>query len=172
MVPNTNLQHSLIGISGWSGSGKTTLIEKLVPILIDHGLRVNVVKNSHHNVELEPPHKDSARIRRAGAAEVLLTSPFRFVITHELRNEKEPPLKELLSRMQSADITLVEGFRNEAIPHLEVYRPILGKQPMYLENRHIKAVASDTPQPQNLPLNMVWLNLNNINQIAKWILNQ
>ncbi|MGN0918479.1 MAG: molybdopterin-guanine dinucleotide biosynthesis protein B, partial [Oxalobacter sp.] len=69
-------RHPLIIISGWSGSGKTSLLEQAVPLLIDRGLKINVVKSSHHDVELEPPHKDSARLRRTGAAEVLLSSPY------------------------------------------------------------------------------------------------
>lgn len=163
-------RYPLIGIAGWSGSGKTTLLEKTIPLLIAKGLRVNVVKSSHHDVELEPPHKDSARMRRAGAAEVLLTSPYRFVIAHEMHGEKEPSLTELLSRMQEADLTLVEGFRDESIPKLEIYRPALGKAPIYPNNHTIEAVASDTPRPENLRQGVVWLDLNNPSQIVNWLL--
>lgn len=163
-------RHPIIGISGWSGSGKTTLLEKIVPLLIQSGLKVNVVKSSHHDVELEPPHKDSARLRHAGACEVLLTSPYRFVIAHELREEKEPTLTELLCRMQQADITLIEGFRNEPIPRLEIYRPALEKEPMYPDNQYIEAVASDISRPENLRDGLVWLDLNNPTAIVNWIL--
>ena len=163
-------RYPIIGISGSSGSGKTTLLEKTVPLLIDAGLRVNVVKSSHHDVELEPPHKDSARLRRAGACEVLLTSPYRFVIAHELRSEKEPTLTELLSRMQPADLTLIEGFRDEPIPRLEVYRPAAGKAPMYPDNPHIEAVASDMPKPANCRDGILWLDLNKPDAILSWLL--
>ena len=163
-------RYPLIGITGWSGSGKTTLLEQVIPLLSAEGFRVNVVKSSHHNVVLEPPHKDSARMRRAGAAEVLLTSPYRFVIAHELHGEKEPSLTELLSRMQDADLTLVEGFRNEPIPKLEVYRTALGKAPMYPDNPTIEAVASDSPRPGNLRQGMAWIDLNNLPQITNWLL--
>ncbi len=171
-MADLNPRYPLIGISGWSGSGKTTLLEKTVPLLIAEGLKVNVVKSSHHDVELEPPHKDSARLRRAGAAEVLLASPYRFVIAHELRDEKEPMLAELLSRMQEADLTLVEGFRDEPIPRLEVYRPALGKSPMYCDNYAIEAVASDALKPENCRHGVAWLDLNNVQQIADWLLNR
>lgn len=164
-------RHPLIIISGWSGSGKTSLLEQAVPLLIDRGLKINVVKSSHHDVELEPPHKDSARLRRAGAAEVLLSSPYRFAIVHELHGKKEPSLTELLSRMQEADLTLVEGFRDEQAPKLEIYRPALGKTPMYPDNLTIEAVASDAPRPDNIRQGIVWLDLNNIPQIVDWLLN-
>ncbi len=165
-------RHPIIGISGWSGSGKTTLLEKIVPRLIAEGLKVNVVKSSHHDVELEPPHKDSARLRQAGACEVLLTSPYRFVIAHELREEKEPTLSELLDRMQEVDITLIEGFRDEPIPRLEVFRPVLGKTPMYVDNRYVEAVASDTEKPADLRTGIVWLDLNAPETIVQWLLGQ
>lgn len=163
-------RYPLIGITGWSGSGKTTLLEQAVPLLIAEEIRVNVVKGSHHDVTLEPPHKDSARMRRAGAAEVLLTCPYRFVIAHELHGEKEPTLTELLSRMQEADLTLVEGFRNEPIPKLEIYRPALGKAPMYPDDSTIEAVASDAPMPADLRQGVAWLDLNNLPQIVNWLL--
>lgn len=165
-------RYHLIGLSGWSGSGKTTLLEKILPLLYLMGLRVNVIKSSHHDVELEPPGKDSARIRKAGAAEVALVSPYRFMLAHELRNEPEPTLEELLSRMQPADLTLVEGFREAAIPRIEIYRPALGKKPMYPENECIRAVASDVAQPDNLPRAIKWMDLNKENQVVDWILDR
>ena len=165
-------RYHLIGLSGWSGSGKTTLLEKILPLLYLMGLRVNVIKSSHHDVELEPPGKDSARIRKAGAAEVALVSPYRFMLAHELRNEAEPTLEELLSRMQPADLTLVEGFREVAIPRIEIYRPSLGKKPMYPDNECIRAVASDVPQPDNLPRAIKWMDLNKENQVVDWILDR
>ena len=75
----------VFGIAGRSGSGKTTLIEAMLPWMAAQGLRVSVIKHSHHDLELEPPHKDSARFRRAGAHEVMVASPFRYAIVHELR---------------------------------------------------------------------------------------
>ena len=139
----------VIGIIGWSGSGKTTLLEKLLPLLRAHGLRVNVIKHGHHEAMLEPPHKDTARFRAAGAAEVVFASSTRFAIMHELRDEPEPTLEQLLSRLAPSDLTLVEGFRSADIPRLEVYRPELGKSPRYLDEPNIIAVASDQPQPFN-----------------------
>ncbi|MBO4789846.1 MAG: molybdopterin-guanine dinucleotide biosynthesis protein B [Oxalobacter sp.] len=162
-------KNSVIGIIGWSGSGKTTLLEKTIPLLIDAGLKVNVVKSSHHDVELEPPHKDSARLRRSGASEVLLASPYRFAIMHELDGNELPALNALISRMQEADITLIEGFKHERIPKLEVYRPSLGKSPMFPTDNTILAVISDAPRPKDIQENLDWLDLNDTTQVAVWL---
>ncbi len=165
-------RYPLIGLCGWSGSGKTTLLEKILPLLSLMGLRVNVIKGSHHDVELEPPGKDSARIRRAGAAEVMLASPYRYMLVRELRNEKEPTLDALIARMHPADLTLIEGFREAPIPKIEIFRSALGKPPMYIDDPHIKAVASDSAKPDALPHAMHWLDLNKENQVVDWLLNR
>lgn len=147
----------VFGIAGRSGSGKTTLIEAMLPLLAARGLRVNVIKHSHHDLVLEPPHKDSARFRRAGAQEVMVASPFRFAIVHELYEQPEPSLAQQLARLTPADLTLVEGFKHESIPRLEVYRPETGTPALHAQpGSGFVAVASDaaldTPLPC-LPLN-------------------
>ncbi len=134
---------TIFGITGRSGSGKTTLIEAMLPLLRAQCLTVNVIKHSHHRLTLEPPGKDSARVRAAGAAEVMVASPYHYALIRSLDEPREPTLAELLARMSPADLTLVEGFRREAIPRLEVYRPSLGKLAIYPEDPTIVAVASD-----------------------------
>lgn len=161
--------HNLLGVIGWSGSGKTTLLETLVGQLAADGLRINVVKHSHHDVMLEPPHKDSARLRTAGAAQVMIASPFRVAIIRELRGEPEPMLAEQLARLDPADLTLVEGYKWEAIPKLEVQRPSLGHPALYPNDPHIVAVASDAPPPDDLPDNVVWLDLNAPATVLAWL---
>lgn len=159
----------ILGITGWSGSGKTTLLEYLLPQLAAQGLRVNVIKHSHHDLELEPAHKDSARLRAAGAAEVLLASPYRFALIHELRGAPEPTLAEQVARLSAADLTLVEGFKREPIPKLEIHRPALGKPALYLNDADIVAVASDVASPLlSRPLD--WLDLGRREQILAWVM--
>ncbi|QSN63692.1 molybdopterin-guanine dinucleotide biosynthesis protein B [Caballeronia sp. M1242] len=133
----------LFGITGRSGQGKTTLIEALLPWFRAQGLTVNVIKHSHHSIELEPPGKDSARFRRAGASEVLIASPYRYAIFHELNDEAEPPLAALAARLSHADFVIVEGFAREAMPRLEVVRPSTGKDPLYLTDVEVLAIATD-----------------------------
>ncbi len=162
-------QH-IIGIVGWSGSGKTSLLEYLLPRLAIHGLRVNVIKHSHHDLILEPAHKDSARARSAGAAEVLVASPFRFALMHELRGAAEPSLSDHIARMAEADLTLVEGYKWEPIPKIEVYRPAIGQPILYPNDPHVLVVASDTPSPAALPRQLAWLDLNHPEQVLEWLL--
>jgi len=141
----------VFGIAGRSGSGKTTLIESMLPLLAARGLRVNVIKHSHHDFQMEPPGKDSARFRRAGAQEVMVSSPFRYAIVHELREAPEPPLDEQLARLSPADLVLVEGFKQAPIPRIEVYRPAAGKPPLHAEDCNLLAVATDAPLDIGLP---------------------
>lgn len=161
--------HNLLGVIGWSGSGKTTLLETLVSQLAADGLRINVVKHSHHDILLEPPHKDSARLRMAGAAQVMIASPFRVAVIRELRGEAEPTLAGQLAQLAPADLTLVEGYKWEAIPKLEVQRPSLGHPPLYPNDPHIVAVASDAPAPDDLPDNVAWLDLNAPASVLAWL---
>lgn len=164
-----NPRFTLLGITGWSGSGKTTLLEKLLPLLIALGCRVNVIKSSHHDVQIEPSRKDSARMRAAGAAEVMLSSPHRYMLVHELRGAEVPDLGELAARMKPADITLIEGFREETIPKLEVFRPALGKPAIYPDDEHIIAVASDVSRPKSLSRPVEWLDINHPEKICDWL---
>lgn len=131
----------LFNIAGRSGQGKTTLIEALLAQFRVQGWTVNVVKHSHHALTLEPPHKDSARFRVAGAGEVLIASPFHYAILHELRDEAQPSLEALLARLAPADLTLVEGYTGANLPKLEVVRDT--REPFYPEDGRILALASD-----------------------------
>jgi molybdopterin-guanine dinucleotide biosynthesis protein B len=160
---------STLGVVGWSGSGKTTLLEYLVAQLAARGLRVNVIKHSHHDVLLEPPHKDSARLRMAGAAEVMLASPFRVAIMRELRGTAEPSLAEHIARLAPADLTLVEGYKWEPIAKLEVYRPSLGKPALYPDDGNVVAVASDAPRPDGVHARVAWLDLNQPDAVLSWL---
>ena len=156
----------VLAVVGWSGSGKTTLLEWLVSQLAARGLRVNIVKHSHHDIELEPPHKDSARLRMAGAAEVMIASPYRYAILRELRGEGEPPLAEQIARLAPADLTLVEGYKWEPLPKLEVFRPALGRPPLYVDDPLVVAVASDAPLAAPGP---TWLDLNTPGDVLTWL---
>ncbi len=159
----------VLGVIGTSGSGKTTLLTWLVEQLAGQGLRVNIIKHSHHDIELEPPRKDSARLRMAGAAEVMIASPYRVAIMQELRGAPEPSLAEHLARLSPADLTLVEGYKWEPLPKLEVYRPSVGKPALYPDDANIVAVASDIARPEGVAASVIWLDLNRPEQVLAWI---
>jgi molybdopterin-guanine dinucleotide biosynthesis protein B len=165
-----NTPKNVFGIAGYSGSGKTTLLEKLLPRITALGLRVSVIKHAHHTFDIDKPGKDSYRHREAGASEVLLASSQRWVMMNELRGAPEPTLQEYLSHFSPCDLILVEGFKQEAIPKLEVHRPANGKPPLWPENSHIVAVACDEPLASPLPAHLPQLDLNDADAIVRFIL--
>ncbi|SDH31332.1 MULTISPECIES: molybdopterin-guanine dinucleotide biosynthesis protein B [unclassified Duganella] len=160
----------VLGVIGTSGSGKTTLLEYLLAQLAAQGVKVNVIKHSHHDLQFEPQHKDSARLRMAGAAEVMVGSPFRYAIIHELRGGPEPTLEEQLARMSPADLTLLEGFKTYAIDKLEVYRLETGREPLYPHDQRVVAVAADHARPDGLRDSVAWLDVNQPQQVLAWLL--
>lgn len=141
----------VFGIAGCSGSGKTTLMEKLIPQLNARGLRVSVIKHAHHCFDIDQPGKDTFRHREAGASEVLICCNSRWALMHELRDDPEPALAELLGHLAPCDLVLVEGYKNEPIPKLEVLRQSSGKPPLYPDHDDIVALASDTRVDTELP---------------------
>ena len=156
----------IFGFAGWSGSGKTTLIEKLIPLFVARGLKVSLVKHAHHSFDVDQPGKDSYRHRHAGCSEVLVTSSKRWVLMHELRGAAEPSFAELLNQVSPCDLLLVEGFKREKLPKLEVYRASVGESLLHPQDRDIVAIASDQKIDTNLPQ----LNLDDAPAIASFIL--
>src|SRR6476659_352063 len=135
----------IIGLAGWSGSGKTTLLTKVIPRIVARGLKVSTVKHAHHSFEMDRPGKDSHTHRMAGATEVLVGSANRWAVVHELRGEAEPTLPALLRKASPVDLVLVEGYKGDSHPKLEVYRAANGKPLLHPGDPAIVAVASDTP---------------------------
>lgn len=133
----------LLGLTGWSGSGKTVLLTAMIPLLTARGLRVSTVKHAHSGFDLDQPGKDSHRHRAAGASEVLIASARRWALMHEL-DGPEPGLPELLGRLSPVDLVLVEGFKANPHPKIEVFRPALGQAPLHPGRDDIIAVASDS----------------------------
>ncbi len=156
----------IFGFAGYSGSGKTTLIEKLLPLLTASGLRVSLIKHAHHTFDVDTPGKDSYRHRHAGCTEVLVTSSRRWVLMHELRGAAEPDLNEQLMHLSPCDLVLVEGFKHDPIPKIEVYRAHVGEPLLHPHDKNIVAVASDAPLDTKLPQ----LDLNQPSQVAQFLL--
>ena len=157
----------IMGLAGWSGSGKTTLITKLIPCLLARGLHVSTLKHAHHGFDLDKPGKDSFVHRVAGATEVIISSAKRWAILHELREEPEWDLADLVAKMSLVDLVLVEGFKRDAFPKLEIYRAENGKPLLYPDDSHIVAVACDGPLPDvKIPV----IDLNDIEKIADLLL--
>ena len=137
----------IIGLAGWSGSGKTTLLARVIPVLIARGIRVSTVKHAHHGFDVDVPGKDSHTHRVAGATEVFVSSARRWAQIHELRDEEEPSLGDILARLTPVDLVVVEGYKRHPHPKLEIHRAEVGKPLLQPEDDWIVAVASDGPLP-------------------------
>jgi molybdopterin-guanine dinucleotide biosynthesis protein B len=161
------MQAKVLGIAGWSGSGKTTLITKLIPLLAARGLRVATLKHAHHAFDVDQPGKDSYEHRKAGASEVIVSSARRWVQMHEIGAGAEATLPELLAKVSPCDLVLVEGFKAERHPKLEVYRATVGQPPLHPQDERIVAVASDQPISG---LQIPWVDLNDIPAVADLVL--
>jgi molybdopterin-guanine dinucleotide biosynthesis protein B len=158
----------IFGFAGWSGSGKTTLIEALIPRLVAHGLRVSLVKHAHHDFDIDHPGKDSWRHRHAGCSEVMIASNARWALMHELRGEAELRLPQVLDRLSPCDLALIEGYKQAAIPKLEVWRPSVGKPKLHPDDAHILAIASD--EPTTLDVALPVFHLDRHDEIATFVL--
>lgn len=157
----------IIGLAGWSGSGKTTLLTRVIPCLLARGKRVSTLKHAHHAFDVDRPGKDSFEHRSAGATEVLVVSANRWALMHELRGQPEPSLHDLLGKLSEVDLVLIEGFKRQSFPKLEIYRVENGKPLLHPDDNWIVAVASDHPLPQaTVPV----VDLNDIEKIADLLL--
>ena len=157
----------IIGLAGWSGSGKTTLLAKVIPRIVARGLKVSTLKHAHHGFDVDQPGKDSHTHRMAGASEVLVSSANRWALVHELRGQAEPVLVALLTKLSPVDLVVVEGYKAEPHPKLEVYRAALGKPLLHPDDPAIVAVASDEPLPAaRVPV----VDLDDIERIAELLI--
>lgn len=159
----------IIGLCAYSGSGKTTLLEKLIPIFRSYKFKIAVIKHAHHSFDIDYPNKDSYKIRKAGAQQILISSKNRWALIHE--NEPSHPELSIVDALKildtkSIDFVIVEGFKNAPIPKIEIHRPELDKPLISDTDRHVIAIATDDGSIQSsLPI----LDLNNPPQIANFI---
>lgn len=154
----------VFGVTGYKNAGKTELVTRLVAHFAGQGLRVSTLKNSHHAVDLEVTGTDTDRHRKAGAHEVMLASGARYALMQEL--PAPLPMTALLARFASVDLVLIEGFKTEAHPKIEVHRASLGHDWIYPDNASIAAIASDQSAPCDLPQ----FHLDDIAEMAEFIL--
>lgn len=168
MIQNAHLP--ILGFAAYSGTGKTTLLKKLLPLLRDRGVRVGVVKHAHHSFDVDRPGKDSFELRKAGAAQMLIASRSRWALMVERALEKDPVLDEVLLELDQAalDLILVEGFKQEQFPKIELRRAGLKRPLLYPNDDNIIAVATDAPETLNTDLPV--LDLNRPEMIADFVI--
>jgi len=160
----------VLGFAAYSGTGKTTLLIQLIPLLKNQGLRIGAIKYSHHDVEIDQPGKDSYRIRTAGGSPMLLVSPYRSALITDFAVPRQISLKDQLQALplNTLDLILVEGFRDQAFPKIELHRPILGKPLLYPNDPDIIAIATD--KPLLIPPHLTRLDLNQPPAICQFIM--
>ena len=156
----------VFGVVGWKNAGKTGLMERLVTEISGRGFSVSTVKHAHHTFDVDHAGKDSFRHRVAGAQEVLLASRNRFALMHELRDEDEPKLDELLGKLSPVDLVLIEGYKRDAHPKIEAFRRETKNQLIASDDPTIRAVASDIPMELDRPV----FDLNDTVAVADFIL--
>ena len=165
----SNARKPVIGFAAWSGTGKTTLLRKMIPLLRDRGIRVGMIKHAHHDFDIDIPGKDSYELRKAGAGQMLVASARREALVVERASATDPDLNRLLTRLDqdALDLLLVEGFKHETFPKIELYRAARGKPPMYPGDPTIIAVATDGALPESTELPV--LDINDPGQIVEFI---
>jgi len=159
----------ILGFAACSGTGKTTLISRLIPLLNERGLKVGLIKHSHHDFEIDHPGKDSYRLRKAGASPVVLVSSHRRAVVTEL-SAGEPCLSEQLFCFtnEPIDLVIVEGFKQEKFPKIELHRAELKQPLLYPNDSSIIAIASDSKQAFDIPN----IDINNPENVVNFIINQ
>lgn len=167
----TRFELPLLGFCAWSGTGKTTLLSRLIPLLRERDLRLAVVKHAHHAFDIDHPGKDSWVLRQAGASQTLVASRRRTALIAECEAARdEPSLAECLAMLDTGrlDLVLVEGFKHEPFPKIELHRPAMQRPLFCSDLTDIVAVASD--RPVDLPRPLPLLDLNDPAQIADFVI--
>ena len=142
----------IYGVTGWKNAGKTGLMERLVAEITSRGLSVSTIKHAHHSFDVDHPGKDSHRHRVAGAHEVLLASKNRIALMQELRDQEEPEIAHLLTRLSPVDLVLIEGYKRDRHPKIEAHRAVTGQPLIAPGDDTIRAVASDVPLTLDRPV--------------------
>lgn len=159
----------VFGVTGWKNSGKTGLMERLVAEITRRGLTVSTIKHAHHSTDIDQPGRDSFRHREAGAHEVILASPRRWALMHEMRDSGEPSLAELLGHLAPVDLVLVEGYKSGTHPKIETHRGEIPRALLAQENPTIRAIATDAPPPD---LSVPVFDLDDTGAIADFVLKE
>ncbi|MCT4656291.1 MAG: molybdopterin-guanine dinucleotide biosynthesis protein B [Cohaesibacter sp.] len=166
-----NHGHRVFGVTGWKNSGKTTLVVRLVEELVRRGYRISTIKHAHHQCDIDKPGADSFRHREAGAGEVaLIAAGTRWALMHECRDEPEPLLGDILPKLSPCDLVLIEGYKHEAFPKIEVRRSgAKHHDPLAPKDDKIVALASDHPDKLEDTKGLPAFHLDDITQMADFI---
>lgn len=162
----------LIGIAAFSGTGKTTLLTQVIPLLIQRGIRVGMIKHAHHRFDVDTPGKDSYELRKAGAGQMLIGSSNRWALMTETPEpQDDPDLNYLIDQLDASrlDLIIVEGFKHLPFPKIELHRPSTQQPLLFPNDPHIVAVAHDEALP--VATQLPQLDINNPLLFAEFIIN-
>ncbi|MBT4836025.1 MAG: molybdopterin-guanine dinucleotide biosynthesis protein B [Methylococcales bacterium] len=165
----------IIGFVAYSGTGKTTLLEKIIPILTSRGFKIAVIKHTHHQFDIDKPGKDSYRLRKSGACQIVMGSSKRSVMIKEnTQQQDEPNLEVLVNQLdlEELDFILVEGFKHEAFNKIELHRNIMNKTFLYQDDPNIFAIILDKESKISSQCNLPQLDINNEYEIAEFLINR
>lgn len=153
-----SIKTPVVGFAAFSGTGKTTLLRELIPLLRQRGLRLGLIKHSHHAFEVDRPGKDSYVLRKAGAAQLVVASARRSAVMHQ--HATNLALEDFLPQFDDGelDLILVEGYKHYPIPKIELHRPKLGHPVLARDDPNVVAIASDAPLFKPLALPLLYLN--------------
>lgn len=160
----------IFGIVGWKDTGKTGLVVRLVQYFGERGVAVSTIKHAHHDFDVDQPGRDSYRHRAAGAREVLVASARRYALMHEVRDGPEPRLRDLVARLAPVPLVLVEGYKSEPHPKIEVWRKGTPAPPIAVQDPSVVAVATDRAADLGVPCAV--LDLDDTAAIAAFIAKQ
>jgi molybdopterin-guanine dinucleotide biosynthesis protein B len=139
----------MVGITGWKNSGKTTLAARLIAELCKRGYVVSAIKHAHERFDIDQSGRDSHKLREAGARRVILSSPQRWALMHELRGEPEMQFTQIVSEVGPCDVIVIEGYKREPFPKIEIRRDSgASRQPLAGSSPQVVAIASDRPNEE------------------------
>ncbi len=164
-----NARVPVLGFAAYSGTGKTTLLLKLLPLLQGRGHRIGMVKHAHHSFDIDHAGKDSYALRKSGVDQIIIGSRTRWALIYEHEDQGEPVLDELLDELKQnlLDLVLVEGFKHEVFPKIEIHRPSLGRPLLFPDDPEIIAVVHDEPIGRETTLPQ--LDINNADEVADFV---
>ena len=159
---------SYLSFVGRSNTGKTTVIERLIPILSEKGIKVAVIKHHPHDFDIDIPGKDTYRYKQAGATMSILASPGKVAVVED--TEKELSLEEIITRyVHDVDLLLIEGFKRERVPKIEVFKKKEGGNlPVCEGDKNLIAIITDESVETSLPI----FSRNDVQGIAEFIISR
>lgn len=161
----------VLGLCGTSGSGKTRLAQKLVKMFAETNYTVSVIKHAHHRVDVDIPGKDSWVLRKAGAYETMLVSSERWMLIRELKEElPDPDIHTVIAQMKPCDWLIIEGFKHADLHKIEVWRECVGKSPIYLQDKYVKAIVTDDMDKLVNQADLPVYSAEDVTRIFEWII--